>query len=273
MEKRNTLLLTVIAIATLLVAVVGATFAYFASTINTNNGDVNLNLQTSDNRAVFTSSASGGVNITVDSYMMQQHDAVEGDDGNVSNNTAIAGNLVGNANINVTLQASENNHETTCTYDLVFQWNSSSQNNFNGEGYTNLSSKNEGIGSGGNKYYPNSYYVRTGYKDGQEENSVEEGFKEFTIEVSSMTYTNSSDEKGTSKEDLSEVNIDAIKKDENGKIKLLEGEQITSTSKDLSGSPRVIYTIEFRFYNLNKDQSHLMGKNFAGTVSVENIIC
>ena len=31
MEKRNTLLLTVIAVATLLVAVVGATFAYFAS--------------------------------------------------------------------------------------------------------------------------------------------------------------------------------------------------------------------------------------------------
>lgn len=33
MEKKNTLLLTVIAIATLLVAVVGATFAYFATTI------------------------------------------------------------------------------------------------------------------------------------------------------------------------------------------------------------------------------------------------
>ena len=38
MERRNTLLLTVIAIATLLVAVVGATFAYFASgSINTTN--------------------------------------------------------------------------------------------------------------------------------------------------------------------------------------------------------------------------------------------
>ena len=31
MEKKNTLLLTVIAVATLLVAVVGATFAYFGS--------------------------------------------------------------------------------------------------------------------------------------------------------------------------------------------------------------------------------------------------
>jgi len=34
MEKKNTILLTVIAIATLLVAVVGATFAYFTATVN-----------------------------------------------------------------------------------------------------------------------------------------------------------------------------------------------------------------------------------------------
>jgi predicted ribosomally synthesized peptide with SipW-like signal peptide len=37
MEKRNTILLTVIAVATLLVAVVGATFAYFTATVNTTN--------------------------------------------------------------------------------------------------------------------------------------------------------------------------------------------------------------------------------------------
>ncbi len=272
MEKRNTLLLTVIAIATLLVAVVGATFAYFASTINTNNGDVNLNLQTSDNRAVFTSSASGGVNITVDSYMMQQHDAVEGDDGNVSNNTAIAGNLVGNANINVTLQASEQDHETTCTYDLVFKWDDTSQTNFkNDNGYSDLNTKKEGVGTS-HKYYPTEYYVRTGYKDSQNSDGLE-GFKEFTIEINSMTYTNGSDEGGTSNEDLAEVNIDAIKKVEDGKIKLLEGEEITSTATSIGEAPHVIYTIEFRFYNLNKDQSHLMGKKFAGTVSVENIIC
>ena len=36
MERKNTILLTVIAIATLLVAVVGATFAYFTATITDN---------------------------------------------------------------------------------------------------------------------------------------------------------------------------------------------------------------------------------------------
>jgi hypothetical protein len=39
MEKKNTILLTVIAIATLLVAVVGATFAYFTASITTTNDD------------------------------------------------------------------------------------------------------------------------------------------------------------------------------------------------------------------------------------------
>lgn len=37
MEKKNTVLLTVIAVATLLVAVVGATFAYFSANITENN--------------------------------------------------------------------------------------------------------------------------------------------------------------------------------------------------------------------------------------------
>lgn len=41
MEKKNTILLTVIAIATLLVAVVGATFAYFTAQVTTSNNDNN----------------------------------------------------------------------------------------------------------------------------------------------------------------------------------------------------------------------------------------
>lgn len=41
MEKKNTILLTVIAIATLLVAVVGATFAYFTAQVTTTNNGQN----------------------------------------------------------------------------------------------------------------------------------------------------------------------------------------------------------------------------------------
>ena len=41
MEKKNTILLTVIAVATLLVAVVGATFAYFTASVTTENKENN----------------------------------------------------------------------------------------------------------------------------------------------------------------------------------------------------------------------------------------
>lgn len=48
MEKKNTVLLTVIAVATLLVAVVGATFAYFtATTAGAGNGTANTSTTTS----------------------------------------------------------------------------------------------------------------------------------------------------------------------------------------------------------------------------------
>ncbi len=48
MEKRNTILLTVIAIATLLVAVVGATFAYFTASTQTTNTGNSANVTTNE---------------------------------------------------------------------------------------------------------------------------------------------------------------------------------------------------------------------------------
>ena len=46
MERKNMVLLTVIAVATLLVAVVGATFAYFTATVTDNYSGQNSNGQT-----------------------------------------------------------------------------------------------------------------------------------------------------------------------------------------------------------------------------------
>ena len=46
MEKKNMVLLTVIAVATLLVAVVGATFAYFTATSETGGNDTTTEVRT-----------------------------------------------------------------------------------------------------------------------------------------------------------------------------------------------------------------------------------
>ena len=60
MEKKNTLLLTVIAVATLLVAVVGATFAYFGSfdVQTTNKAGVNVSTEAAKESSLIVTSAS-----------------------------------------------------------------------------------------------------------------------------------------------------------------------------------------------------------------------
>ena len=63
MEKKNTLLLTVIAVATLLVAVVGATFAYFGSFSVNNQSRANVNVKTDE--AIGSSLISTGADISI----------------------------------------------------------------------------------------------------------------------------------------------------------------------------------------------------------------
>ena len=93
--------------------------------------------------------------------------------------------------------------------------------------------------------------------------------KELTIEVASTTYTDASSEAGSSGQDMQEKNIDEFKLDSGNKITLLSD----SITTDKTNGARIEYEITVRFYNLNRDQSHLMGKSFKGTVSLEKIVC
>ncbi len=261
MEKRNTILLTVIAIATLLVAVVGATFAYFASTID-NRANVGVNVNTSGKAATFTSTSTGNIEINVTSDLMQQSNVDEANS-----------NLTSNANINVALNSPKQGELVSCSYDLVFEWDATSQSNYtNGsDGYPTLDSDStNGVGSSTNKYYPSTYYVRTGYNKGGSNNYEE--LKELTVSVASMTYTGDSGDRGESGDSLQEKNIDEIlPKNVDGKSTLVLLSDTITTDRE-SGA-HIDYTIEFKFYNLNKDQSHLMNKQFNGKVVVSNVVC
>lgn len=62
MEKKNTILLTVIAVATLLVAVVGATFAYFTASV-TNSGTEGNNTTTVTTKAIASASFELGSSV------------------------------------------------------------------------------------------------------------------------------------------------------------------------------------------------------------------
>ncbi len=267
MEKRNTILLTIIAMATLMVSIVGAAFAYFASTIN-NKANVGVNVNTSGEASTFTSTSTGNININVTSALMQQSNA--GDGTNQTLNGEGDASLTSNATINVALNSPNEGENVSCSYDLVFKWDDSSQSNYtSGEGnYTSLGTDStNGVGSSTSKYYPSTSYVRTGYNKNGSGNDYSE-LKELTVEVSSMTYTGDDDGAGVSGQDVQEKNIDEFKPN-NGKITLLSHK---ITTEKASGA-HIDYTIEFKFYNLDKDQSHLMNKNFNGKVTVENVEC
>lgn len=115
MEKKNTIVLTVIAIATLLVAVVGATFAYFAVGYN-NNADVKTTVTTSAAADAFTATGTGSLALTIDNN-------------NMSNNaTYTSGYAVAaeasSSDLKVSLKAGSGT--ATCTYDLQLVKNNGS---------------------------------------------------------------------------------------------------------------------------------------------------
>ena len=114
MEKKNTLLLTVIAVATLLVAVVGATFAYFGSFTATVNDKAAVNV-TTGTVAASTFITTGG-ELILD---VPGSDMIKGTGGATE-----VGNKTGSANLVVKLNYPDTTTQMTCTYDIMFEYDS-----------------------------------------------------------------------------------------------------------------------------------------------------
>lgn len=117
MEKKNTLLLTVIAVATLLVAVVGATFAYFGSFTTTvdNKAGVNVTTEAAKSSTFTTNSASLKLNVA-GSEMLKGTGAA----------TAVGTYSGDKAELSVSLTATDAATTTTCTYDIYYQYDDGS---------------------------------------------------------------------------------------------------------------------------------------------------
>ena len=114
-RKSNTAMLTVIAIATLLVAVVGATFAYFSAS-TTNTADVTVTAETKAADA-FTASSTGDITLDVEAKDMQQSAGSNDYSSIASTDTAT-----------VTVGLTAGSGTATCTYDLVYTPSSTSPN-------------------------------------------------------------------------------------------------------------------------------------------------
>lgn len=109
MDKKNTILLTVIAVATLLVAVVGASFAFFAVQ-ETNNANVNIETTTAKGSDVFNATNTGNLSLTVNNDNMLEKTEAYGKYVSDTDNT-----------LKVSLKAGSG--IATCSYELVWQDN------------------------------------------------------------------------------------------------------------------------------------------------------
>ncbi len=105
MERKNTLLLTVIAVATLLVAVVGATFAYFTAT-GADNAESAITTKTTSIDTVNTSATPVNMEVTLQDMLEDDKDLGE----------------YKSADATLTIEAGTGTGggTNTCTYDIVY---------------------------------------------------------------------------------------------------------------------------------------------------------
>ena len=109
-RKGNTALLTVIAIATLLVAVVGATFAYFSANTEDQGANVTVSATTAAARDVFIATGDGDIALSITADKMLQ--------ANGSNEYTIPADTDNDSTVTVSLEAGSS--VASCTYDLIY---------------------------------------------------------------------------------------------------------------------------------------------------------
>ena len=117
MEKKNTLLLTVIAVATLLVAVVGATFAYFGSFTTTVNNQAGVNVTTEAAKSSTFLTEAAQLKLNVAGAEMLKGDGAASPVGTYEGNKAT---------LTVKLNATDPATKTTCTYDIYYKYDDGS---------------------------------------------------------------------------------------------------------------------------------------------------
>ncbi len=225
MEKNNkTKIVAVISSLILLLLVIGASFAYFGSFETNLNNNVAVNIITaSPGNATFISNATF-LDLNVSASKM---DLMNSDD-----NTPA---LTNEANLIISLTSGSDSLKTTCTYDIIYE------------------------------YDYNSKVYGTG-----EEVVTSGATKEITLEVKGNGGTNNySEEKNFNYDSLWTAKDDTNKK---GPKKVLVSSVTIENSS--ANTPTVQnFTFTGRYYNLSLNQKQLINKSFTGKIYAESKGC
>ena len=225
MEKNNkTKIVAVISSLILLLLVIGASFAYFGSFETNLNNNVAVNIITaSPGNATFISNATF-LDLNVSASKM---DLMNSDD-----NTPA---LTNEANLIISLTSGSDSLKTTCTYDIIYEYD--------------YNSKVYGAG---------------------EEVVTSGATKEITLEVKGNGGTNNySEEKNFNYDSLWTAKDDTNKK---GPKKVLVSSVTIENSS--ANTPTVQnFTFTGRYYNLSLNQRQLINKSFTGKIYAESKGC
>ena len=286
MERKNTLLLTVIAIATLLVAVVGATFAYFATQLSTDSNGLNVLANTEPASAIFLASGSD-LTLTVEGSNMQRSQT--------DNAAAVLSNS-NSTTLNVTYGASSSGNALSCTYDIVFRWTGSADSYlysaaethpttgwepFNKEFTLAVGTATVSGWSGSETVTTTGAAERNIAMDGTCKDSNDDDVVAATREACLATDGNvwTEGSKMTLVSGATIYSNTAYRSTGTCSVEL-QGEVTEAACTDASGTwtpagggTVVSWPITISFYNLPLDQNALAGKSFAGRVEVDNVVC
>lgn len=239
MEKKNTLLLTVIAVATLLVAVVGATFAYFGSFTNTVTNNAQVSAQTEKGKASSFTSMPGMVFLDVKAANMTRG---ADDDKTKSLAATSTGKDELNPEVTVVLDSAATDTFTICSFDLL---------------YTDSSTE---------KYAKTDEI--TGIDDGMEFT--------YTLATPTSTLTKSTTAPaeatpaGSIKTSVVTTETDYSTLASANKLKVAEGLQISAKG----GVNTMKIGVTLKFYNFpGVSQDAVSGKVYGGAFSVSEPVC
>ena len=293
MERKNTLLLTVIAIATLLVAVVGATFAYFATQVNQTENGLNVLANTEAASGIFLATGSD-LNLTVKGDAMQQSQSSE--------STAVLSNSA-NTNLVVTYGAASSGNALSCTYDIVFKWTGTDQYLYGTstpptEGWLPFNKEfTLAVGAGTVSGWSGSETVTTTAV--AERNIAYDGSCKTAGEVDVPAATtreaclaaDATNVWTVGQENIMTLVDNAViysntAYNSTAKCTTAGGEPVEAADETActtadptnvwvpaGGGTTVTWPITLSFYNLPLDQNALAGKSFAGRVEVAHVVC
>ena len=240
MERKNTILLTVIAVATLLVAVVGATFAYFVASGQVENTST-VNITTSAVDSVTGASTDCSLAITSADMTISAAD---------DNGTPI--NHDNECTLSIIATKDPNNSDpTVCTYDVV---------------YTPVIANDEVTGDPITIAVPRS--------SGNTENVPEATMKA----ADSVTTGGTSVVPNASASNKFDYASNGHATQANSKGWDLYNISAATTVIDdatftFTASSTLTWTFTPYFYNYTFDQSSLADKSFSGIFSITNLVC